>query len=114
MTDELYSDTPPTDAGWYYLRSRYADWAEMVRFDGREWFFATVCWSTKFVALDYQFGPRVPTPAELADLRRDAERFRTCDRRSEPSNMRDGHGYYISIPWNDTFTAAVDAAKETP
>lgn len=112
MSDDPYGDILPTEAGWYWLRSERGTEIIARRTRDGEWELdGPELWDEWSVADNYQFGPRVPTPEELADLRRDAERFRTCERLAEYWPV-DGGFWAVRANSGDTFTAAVDAARK--
>lgn len=54
-----WSDTPPTKAGDYYIRIRDES-PRVANFDGTTWSYPV--WT------DSQFGPRIPTADEIAEL----------------------------------------------
>lgn len=68
----IWSDTAPTQPGWYWVRIKDADDCQPGYFDGVNWFFIWPYqdWFPSDNPDAYQFGPRIPTPEELHDLNR--------------------------------------------
>lgn len=75
MSDDLFTDEPPKEPGWYWVRRlELSGWREImcywhgshsgtgVLFDsaGRHY---TICGSAS-----YDFGPRIPTPEQCAAM----------------------------------------------
>lgn len=80
MADSVWSETPPTQPGWYWVQNRHGYAVEEVILlrDGRfywfrEWF------SAAEVTREVRFGPRCPSAEELAALSRLQRRERPDD-----------------------------------
>lgn len=78
-----YTDSPPTEPGWYWLQLRPANHERVCRFTGDMWLLGGKLRTSNEIVLDFQFGPRVPTPEELAELKRENHELRKMCRRLE-------------------------------
>lgn len=91
---EVYSKTPPTEPGWYWVRSQQEDgtgddvvWNEEVvqcvlsQSNGRVWLMPPECYSgrewTESLMLEdgFEFGPRVPSAVETEAIQSDQARL---------------------------------------
>lgn len=78
---EVYSKTPPTEPGWYWLR--HGNYECVRRFQQheqdittRQWVFGDyIATSSDLIDDGYEFGPRVPSVAELAAIQADQARL---------------------------------------
>lgn len=66
-----WSDEPPIEDGWYWLKSIPNGLFHFAEKCHDVWWIGGSDWSFEWVAKNFQFGPRVPTPEELEALRED-------------------------------------------
>lgn len=76
MTAEIWSTTPPTEDGWYWVRSSFGV-ENPFQLKGHEWCVAGY-WRpiSELAEAGYQFGPRIPTAEEIVSMRETLELFR--------------------------------------
>lgn len=73
MSDKTstWSDEPPKEPGFYFLRKEYDGWREHFiywRTARGDWHAGIQAFSEAEIARHYQFGPRIPTAEELVGL----------------------------------------------
>ncbi len=69
MADSIWSDTPPTAPGWYWVLNRYGECLQDVAESrGGNWWWNGVLLEPQHLAEEVKFGPRIPSPEELAAL----------------------------------------------
>jgi len=75
---EIWSTTPPSEDGWYWVRYGAAQATRAVRQrrDGKWGLSTSVKRDADMRMIGYQFGPLVPTAEELVSMRETMELFR--------------------------------------
>lgn len=69
MADSVWSDTPPTAPGWYWVLNRYGDGEEsLAELRGAYWWWNGIALSPQYIAMEMKLGPRIPSAEELAAL----------------------------------------------
>ncbi len=68
----MWSDEPPKEDGWYWVRSRGSKPRDAIaRTCGESWYVEGFDeWEAAHLAAVYQFSPRIPTPEEMEAERR--------------------------------------------
>lgn len=64
-----WTDEPPTEDGWYWVRPKGAKSNEISELFSNAWWVQDGDFSPQWMARNYQFGPRIPTPEELEAMR---------------------------------------------
>jgi len=77
MAGAIWSETPPTEAGWYWL---FDLGAEMIaEFRDELWWWDGDFYTSECMPDGLRFGPRIPSPEELAALSKLQRRERPDD-----------------------------------
>lgn len=65
----IWSDEPPTEPGWYYLRKRRTGQFDIRKRDqSGDWPVGSFTSHDKLMTEYFQFGPRVPDPETCAGI----------------------------------------------
>lgn len=71
MADSVWSETPPTQPGWYWVLNRFGECLQDVAESrGGNWWWNGAVWGPEYLADEVKFGPRIPSAEELAALSR--------------------------------------------
>jgi hypothetical protein len=88
----VWSDTPPSEPGLYYVRLREDGEVQPGYFEGEYWTFMWPYedWFPLLLPELYQFGPRMPSAEQLVELQRKAGEWDSlCD---EVDRFREAFG----------------------
>lgn len=67
MSDDLFTDEPPTEPGWYWVRSFMA-WAGTKAFPAKVSTESVCLGGRCYTSEKFQYGPRIPTPEQCAAM----------------------------------------------
>lgn len=108
---ESYSDVVPTEPGAYPVRARHVKIETIAELSGQRWtVYGVPCqYDERTIANSFTFGPRIPTAAELVELREKAAMLAWLDSKKydvEFANFASGHKCCLWDVANDTALVA--------